>query len=202
MRFLSVPLVSTLALAAGCSDPAEAPDPGEVISRVTIHFQPNGTIGGTPVTAVANDPDGDGGEPPVIDPIVLPIDSYIMTVTFENALEDPAEDITTEVADESDQHQVFFTGTAVNGPASDQPGAPLMHGYIDADANGQPIGLQNQITAGPAGTGELTITLRHLPPLNGAATKTADLAGQVKTGGFGAIGGESDASVTFPVTVP
>lgn len=201
MRFASLTLTTTLAL-AGCSDPVKNTNANEVISRVTLHFEPNGTIGGTQVIAVANDPDGDGGEPPVIDPIVLPSDSYIVAVKFENALEDPPEDITSEVADESDEHQVFFTGSAVNGPASDQPSASLRHSYIDEDANGLPIGIQNQIFAEAAGTGELTITLRHLPPSNGVATKTADLAETVKTGGFGAIGGESDASVTFPVTVP
>lgn len=200
MRFLPVSLITTLALTAGCSDPADNSNANEVISRVTLTFTPMG--GGTPVTAVANDPDGDGGEPPMIDAIALVAGTtYATTVRFENALEDPPEDITVEVADEADEHQVFFTGTAVNGPASNQPGAPLAHAYADQDANGLPIGLANTVTAS-AGSGDLTITLRHLPPVNTTATKTAQLVDQVKTGGFAGVAGESDAAVTFAVSVP
>jgi hypothetical protein len=47
----------------------------------------------------------------------------------------------------------------------------------------------------------MTVTLRHLPPLNDLAVKTPDLAARVKTGGFASIGGENDAKVDFVTTV-
>jgi len=136
----------------------------------------------------------------VIDPVNLTAGMFTLAVGFENRLEDPPEIITTEVMDESDQHQLFFTGTAVNGPASDQPGAPLSHAYADMDVNQLPIGLSNTITAA-TGTGTLTVTLRHMPPVNDVAVKVAGVAEQVKTGGFAAIGGSTDAQVNFTVTV-
>ncbi|HEU0029126.1 MAG TPA: hypothetical protein VFQ53_00745 [Kofleriaceae bacterium] len=196
-----VALATAIAL-AGCYPALVTNDDneGEVITTVTLTFTPDG--GGTPVTASFDDPDGDGGELPVIDPIVLTAGTtYDLAVQFINRREEPAEDITLEVRDESDEHQVFFTGSAVDGPASDHPDGPLVQTYADLDVNGLPIGLDNQIVA-RTGTGMLTVTLRHLPPLNGQPAKTAELADAVKAGGFAGLAGETDAQVPFDVTVP
>lgn len=201
MRLSIAIFASSLCLAAcgGDDDGGGGGNENEVITTVALDFAPEG--GGDAVTAVFNDPDGDGGEAPTVDPVVLANGvTYTMTVAFENRLEDPAEDITVEVADESDEHQIFFTGSAVDGPASAQPGAPLTHSYADEDAAGLPVGLENTIDAA-AGSGDLTVTLRHLPRLNDAASKLDDLAQQVSDDGFGSIGGSTDAQVDFPVTV-
>ncbi len=193
-------LATTLLPLAGCpaDDGTTDGNEEEVITTVRLTFTPAG--GGAAVVAAFDDPDGDGGEPPVVDPIALAPGSYTLAVQFENGLEDPPEDITSEVADESDQHQLFFTGTAVDGPASDVPGAPLTHAYGDQDVNGLPIGLANDITA-TVGAGTLTVTLRHLPPISGIAAKVASLADDVAAGGLAALPGESDANVDFVVTV-
>lgn len=190
--------VVTLSLAAGCGDEGGSHNESEVITTVTLTFTPSAA--GTPVVAAVNDPDGDGGNPPTIDPVNLAAGMFGLTVKFENRLEMPPEDITAEVMGESHEHQIFFTGTAVNGPASSQPGAPLTQTYGDTDTNGLPIGLANTMAAA-RGAGMLTVTLRHLPPVNGHATKTAALATTVRDTGFAAIGGSTDAQVTFPVTV-
>jgi hypothetical protein len=120
-------------------------------------------------------------------------------VKFLNRLATPEEDITAEVNDEATNHMLFFTGTAVDGPASNHPGAPLTQSYADMDANGLPIGLANTIVAS-AGAGPFTVTLRHMPPEE-PPVKSADTAMQVKTSGFDMIGGSTDASVDFMVTV-
>jgi hypothetical protein len=169
----------------GCTDDIATINSGEVITTVILDF-------GGGVVATANDPDGDGGEAPVIDPITLPAGNHTLAIQFQNRLEDPPEEITEEVLDEGEDHQVFFTGSATMGP--------LAITYADTDRNGLPIGLANTVTA-TAGTGMLTVTLRHMPPVNDTAVKTADLAEQVKTTGTAALPGGSDAVVTFPVTV-
>lgn len=194
--------LSTLAFVASCDDDDHSHNEGEVITTVVLTFTPAG--GGTAITATFNDPDGDGGAAPTVDPINLARGvTYNTTVRFENRLETPAEDITLEVADESDEHQVFFTGTAVNGPASNQPSAALTHAYTDTDAKGLPIGLASTFaSANAAGSGTLVVTLRHMPPVNDTAVKTATSATTVRDSGFSALGGENDASVTFQVTVP
>jgi hypothetical protein len=194
-----VVVVISACLAACGGDDEGGGNENEVITTVRLTFAPQG--GGPAITAAFDDPDGDGGEAAMVDPVDLAGGTtYTMTVTFENGLEDPPENITEEVSNESDQHMIFYTGTAVNGPASDQPGAPLTHIYSDEDANGLPIGLENTIVA-TAGSGEMTVTLRHVPPVNETSVKTADLPQQVSADGFGSLPGSTDAEVDFIVTV-
>jgi hypothetical protein len=69
------------------------------------------------------------------------------------------------------------------------------------DVNGLPLGLRNTIVAA-SGSGRLTVTLRHMPPLNDTAVKTATSAADVAAGGVAGIGGSTDAQVDFDVTVP
>ena len=192
--------VGLMLVACGSDDPATNTNEQEVITTLTLTFTPAG--GGTAVTAAFDDPDGDGGNPPSIDPITLSnATDYTLKVTFTNKLASPPEDITAEVNTESDQHQVFFTGTAVKGPASDSATAIIEQTYSDTDANGNPVGLESAIKATGAGTGKLTVTLRHVPPVNDKPVKTATLADEVKKGGITALPGETDASATFDVTV-
>jgi predicted small lipoprotein YifL len=192
--------ISLLVLAA-CGDdgPGDIPEQ-ELITRVTLTFASQS--GPDVVRAAFDDPDGDGGEAPTVDPIQLVAGTtYDLSISFQNALEDPPEEITTEVRDEGDEHQVFFTGTAVKGPATTNATAPLEHAYADMDANGLPLGLANTMVA-TAGSGELVVTLLHVPPVNEVAVKSAQTTMQVRDGGFTSVNGDIDVAVTFAVTVP
>lgn len=196
---LCLGLLAPVPLLAACGDDGGTINAQEVITTVSLSFAPMG--GGDPVVADFDDPDGDGGAAPTVDPVSLTAGTtYTLTVRFLNKLETPPEEITDEVRDESDEHQIFLTGTAINGPATSTPSAPLTHTYGDTDANGLPIGLTNTIVAA-SGTGTLTLTLRHMPPVNGTAVKTASTAADVRAGGVASIGGETDAQVDYPVTV-
>jgi hypothetical protein len=178
-----------------------------VITTVTLTFTPQG--GGTPVVASFRDPDGDGGMSGSSDSIVLTTGTtYELAIAFLNELEDPAEDITAEVEGEAEVHQIFVTGTGVQGPATAaNPGALIEHAYADressygADAVGEdlPVGLVNTITATTAGSGTLEITLRHLPELNEQPQKTPGLAEMLAAGE--PLPGEVDAAVEFELTV-
>jgi len=67
--------------------------------------------------------------------------------------------------------------------------------------SGIPLGLENTVDVLNAGSGQLTLTLRHLPAESGQAVKTPGLAEQVAAdGNFGSIGGANDAQVNFDVT--
>lgn len=191
--------VVALPLATGCDvqNPDELNE-NEVITTVVLTFSPQ--AGGDALEFRWADPESDGS--PVIDEIVLQdADDYDLTVSFLNELEDPAEDITEEVAQEADEHQVFFTGTGVDGPAQDNPGAPLTHVYADTDGEGLPVGLDNTMATNADGAGTLVVTLRHLPPEDDDAVKVPGLAEDVASGGFDAIGGDTDAQVTFEILV-
>ncbi|GAA5222385.1 hypothetical protein GCM10025777_30160 [Membranihabitans marinus] len=136
------------------------------------------------VTFEFKDLDGDGGNAPMITSGILQANTeYTGSLTLSNDSEDPSEDITSEITEEDDEHQFFF---AVDG------GLDLSIDYDDQDGDGNPIGLKTKATTGQAGTGNLTVTLRHEP------TKSAD---GVSDGLIANAGGETDIEVTFIVTI-
>ena len=202
MKMLSCSL-SCCALLLGCPD-VEKPDDNinanEVITTVELTFTPVG--GGEALVFKHADKENDGD--PVIDPVVLPRGAWAMGVRFLNELEDPAEDITIEIKDEeSDEHQVLVYGSGVASPATGDDAAALVAvAYDDADDNGFPLGIAHTVDAATAGVAELNLMLRHLPPENGTAVKNGAVAADFAAGGSGAIGGEVDADVVFPLIVP
>ena len=176
-------------------------------SGLILTFTPDGR--GDTLSFGFSDPEGDGN--PIVDDILLPDASnhdhhdtktYTLDVEIWNELEDPAEDVTPEIADLASEHQLFFSGSAVEGPATgNNRNAIIEHEYADSDADGLPLGLSNTITTLAWGAGELTVTLRHMPPENGEPVKIEGLADDVASGGFSAIGGENDIQVTFNIEV-
>ena len=74
---------------------------------------------------------------------------------------------------------------------------------MDFDEEGLPLGLENEITAVTAGSGDLTVTLRHLALQDGNKVKRELMAEEVAEGGLSAIAGEgdNDFSVDFSITV-
>jgi hypothetical protein len=192
-----IALILAITLAA-CGDDGGQVSENELITTVALTFTPAG--GGTPIVAEFDDPDGDGGLPPSVDPVDLTAGMYTLAVQFQNRLESPPEEITDEVRDEGEQHLILYTGSAVVGPATPNTAGPLTHAYADTDANGLPIGLSSTIVAA-TGTGMLVVTLRHMPPEQ-PPEKASDTLEIVKASGIDAIGGSTDATVTFSVTVP
>jgi hypothetical protein len=190
---ISAVSLSLLAAACGGNNATE----NEVITTVILDFAPSG--GGASKVATFFDEDGDGGGAPTIDPVNLTPGNYTLTVRFQNGLVTPPEEITTEVNDEHDIHLLLFTGTAVVGPATSNTSGPLMQSYADTDGNGLPVGLTDTIVAS-AGTGQLTVTLRHMPPEE-PPVKSSTTVADVKAGGVDSIGGSTDAQVNFMVTV-
>jgi hypothetical protein len=127
-----------------------------------------------------SDPDGDGGNAPIFS--VSPLDAnstYDLEIEFFNETVNPIENMTEEVEEEGDEHQIFYqAGSGLNFTLV----------YNDTDANGQPIGLKCIVTTGEAGNGALTVTLIHEPD------KDAD---GVSAGFITNAGGETDFEVTF-----
>ena len=192
-----------LLLTVGCSDvDGDGHDhdhEGEVITTVELTFASQS--GGSPSGFTWSDAEANAN--PVVDVITL-VDGevYDVAVTFSNELEDPVEPITPEIADESEEHQIFFTGSAVQGLATGaNASAVIDHAYADSDNDGLPIGLENTVSTLGTGSGELTVTLRHLPPEDGSAVKVQGLAERVASDGFGSIGGDNDVSITFDLEV-
>lgn len=104
--------------------------------------------------------------------------TYTGSIQLLNETESPADNITAEVEAEGDEHEFFYSST-VSGVAISKN---------DMDVNGNPIGIETIVTTGNAGSGTLTIILKHEPtkPNNGSSTDA---------------GGSTDAEVTFNITV-
>jgi hypothetical protein len=156
------------------------------------------------------DADGDGGAPPTITGVTLAAGTtYEMSPRFVNELEDPPENITPEIFDERDEHQVFVVGEVVEGPATDvTQGALVRHEYVDFDSLGYPVGLENRVEALTPGMGTFSVGLRHLPLVNEQPQKGPGLAEVVREGGgFDAensgtmLPGTWDAVIDLPLTV-
>ena len=174
-------------------------DPNEVMTTLKLTFTANSD--GSSFVASWADPENDGS--PVIDDIKLTNgETYTVTFSVLNELEEPAEDITPEITDEMDEHQIFFTGSAVVGPAQkDNTDAVVEHTYEDSDNNGLPIGLTNSFLATQTGNGVPSVLLRHMPPVNGNAVKVAGLADVMDSGSATDLPGSTDINVDFNVTV-
>lgn len=153
----------------------------ELITTLTATF----VGGGQTITLTSRDADGDGPNAPVItvNGNFAPSTTYTGTVQFLNELENPAENITEEIEEKDLEHQVFYQISNSLGIFS----------YNDFDSNGKPLGLLFTFTTGAnTGTGNITITLRHLLNKNAAG---------VSEGNITNAGGSTDIEVTFPVIV-
>ena len=182
----------------GSTDGIEV-NPNEVMTTVKLTLTP--TSGGESFVVTWADPENDGS--PVIDDMTLTNgETYTVSVEFLNELVDPTVNVTPEIMDEMDEHQVFFTGTAVEGPCNTaNPDAVVEHAYGDTDSNEFPIGLMNTFTAKASGTGVLSVLLRHMPPINGEAVKTGTLANVIDSGSSTDLPGSTDIDIEFTVTV-
>ena len=121
-------------------------------------------------------------------------ESYNVALTFYVTDHGEQESLNPELIEFDDEHQVFFTGDAV---LSDSPIVEVS--YADSDGNGLPLGLENTFQNGVEGQADLMITLRHMPPENDVAVKTADDAANLEAadGDFSVVGGSNDVQVTF-----
>jgi hypothetical protein len=174
----------------------------ELITTVTLTFTSDA---GDVVTASFSDPDGDGGASGTTDRIALaPETTYAVELTLLNELED--ENVTEEIAEEAEEHFVFLYGPSVTGPASMGDGL-VTHEFDDVETDyaentvgdDLPVGISSIVTTGAAGSGTLSVLVRHLPPVNDAAQKTAELPDAFARGEE--IPGSNDVDVRFELTV-
>lgn len=168
-------------LFTACSDDDTPPAPvdeEEVITTLNVTLTSNT---GQTITLNSQDLDGDGPNDPTIS-VSAPLSvatTYSGVIELLNETVSPAEPIHEEVAEESAEHQFFYTqGGNIN----------VTTNYGDFDGNGNPLGLSFSLSTTSAGQGTMTFTLRHEP------LKPND-------GTLSGAGGETDLSVTFPITI-
>lgn len=174
-------IFSLLAVFTSCEDD----DAPEVINEeeviTTVEYTLTNTADAANVVVYKSvDADGDGPNAPVVTTTgtLMASASYMGSISFLNELESPAEDITVEVVEEGDEHEVFYNASIPN----------VVIAKDDVDANGNPLGVMSTLQTGTASTGTLTIVLRHEP------LKPND-------GSLSNAGGETDVQVVFDLTV-
>ena len=173
--------IATLGLSACDDDDPQPENEEELITTVIVTLTPS--AGGNPVALTWRDPDGPGGDvPTVVGGVLASGQRYATTVALLNESETPTDDITAEVREEGDEHQVFFVADGFN----------LVYTYGDADGDGRPIGLVGTLVATGSGSQLLTVILRHEPNKSAAGVANGDPTN---------AGGETDIEVGFPVTI-
>jgi len=164
-----------------CDKDPEVPNEEELITTLIYTLSPIDS--GEVVVFSFRDADGDGGLDPVIVQGVLQANTtYNGLIQLLNESVSPVEDITTEVEEEAEDHQFFYT-------FSD---GMVTHTYTDQDANGKPVGISTRLTAGTASQGMMTIVLRHLPDKTASGVSEGDVTN---------AGGETDIEVSFLLMV-
>ena len=183
MRSLKLtPFVFLAFILFSCSND-DSPSPvneEEVITTVTVTL----VNGSNTIILKSQDLDGNGPNSPVVT-ISGNLDAnstYLGTIEFLNELQNPAEDITLEIKEEGVDHQIFYQLANSLGSFS----------YDDVDDNGDPIGVEFTLSTGNAGSGTLTITLRHEPNKDASGVSSGDITN---------AGGSTDAQINFPITV-
>ena len=152
----------------------------EVITDLVFTLTP---LSGDPVTLSFSDPDGDGGDPPIVATGTLaPNTTYTGTIEVKDESGTPTMNITSEIQEEDEDHQFFFALNGLNATIT----------YDDMDANGNPIGLSSTLTTSDASNGTMTITLRHEPDKTASGVADGDATN---------AGGETDIEVTFNVII-
>ena len=168
-------------LTTSCSDDNTPPsqiDEEELITTLVVTLNSNT---GQTIILSSQDLDGDGPNEPTVS-VSGPLNvatTYNGVIELLNETESPAEPIHEEVAAESEELQFFYTQSANLG---------VITQYLDFDGNGNPLGLTFSLSTSSAGQGTMTFTLRHEPLKPNDNT----LSG---------AGGETDISVTFPITI-
>ncbi len=184
-KHVFVLLLSTL-IFASCSSNDDNPEiinEEELITTVRLTLtDPNGNT----VVMDSQDLDGIGPDEPIVNVTgtIMASAQYAGSVQFLNETETPADNITLEILEEDEDHQVFYEIVGASGSTVS---------YTDLDSNGNPIGININFNSGVSGTDNvLTLTLVHLP--NKEAQGVSD-------GSIANAGGETDAEVSFPYTV-
>lgn len=169
--------ISFAMVLAGCADDPSPVNEEELITTVEIELTPL-VGGGNTVTLRYYDEDGIGSISPVktISGALAANREYTGVVTLLNESESPAEDITTEVAEEANDHLLCYVVTGLDVEIES----------IDSDDNARPIGLATLWSTGAASSGNVKITLRHQP-----GTKTGVCPGT----------GDTDIEVDFDIVV-
>jgi hypothetical protein len=165
-KFAKVLFISTLLASSACVKKTNTPPSNEEEEINTVRLTLTGN--GTTTTYNWKDLDGPAGNLPVADTVRLaPSTQYQCDVSLVNQSNNVDNDLTPEIRNESNEHQLFF---AVEGNRN----LTVVYNPNDFDNNTppKPIGLRTNFATTIPGNGSLKVVLRHQPDLKQAITNT------------------------------
>ena len=187
IKLLTILFMSSLTLVS-CSDNDNQDQNHDHESEVitTLKYTLVNTADSNDVVVMnAYDPDGDGGvdatykvDGPLTANATYSGSILILNENEEKDITNGHYNITIEIGEESDEHELFYIANNVD----------LTVNVEDVDSKGYPLGIETTVTTGSAGSGTLTITLKHEP------TKPND-------GNSDNAGGSTDIEGTFTITI-
>lgn len=172
-------------MACGKKKPTGSGNEEELITTVILRVTEQGTT--TTTAASFTDLDGPGATAPAIDTLVIQAGKvYGCEVSFLDESKTPSEDITEEVKEEAEAHQVFYTRAGLG--ASVMTYEDKESDYGPQSGTDHPVGIKTRlvVATGITGIGSMRILLSHY----------TDIA---KTGEN--LSTETDVDVTFPVKI-
>lgn len=178
-RFHEMAVILFLFLVAGSCQKASDPNDEtehEAINAIDLVFKQSGT---TIATFTAEDPDGDGGNPPSrIDRITLkPGQAYSMETVLRNIVNGTSKVVSSSISSQADHHEFYYIPSGINVSVT----------KTDKDINGYPVGFSSSWSATTAGTGSVLVKLMHKPRIKGPNDDPSK--------------GHSDIEISFPISV-
>lgn len=170
--------IAILSVLAACKDTEDAKNESEheAITTVELLFSKNGS----PVDSFYyDDPDGDGGNPPIrMDSIVLDTQTtYIVSIRLYNKTKNPVADVTNTILEQATSHEIFLLSSS----------AELQITRTDRDASGYPLGLTSLWRTLSYANASVRLKLMHKPLLKGPNDDSNK--------------GHSDVDITFPILI-
>ncbi|GAB4124312.1 MAG: hypothetical protein OHK0045_11370 [Raineya sp.] len=185
LQKVSILILATSLVFGACKkkDP-EPVNEQEVITKVTLRFT-NTANTSEVVNMVWEDSDGIGGNAPTITSGTLKRNTtYNIDIDIKG---EGNEDITQEILDEADEHQVYFGFSTTTLFSNFE--------YLDQDSNNKPLGLKTRATTiNNSGGGNLQVILVH----EGNKTQNVPATPWVYTPN---VGGEQDFNIIFNAVV-
>ena len=186
-KLLAILFISALCFTACSNDDDhdhDDHDHGEHEEEITqlVYTLTNITDSADVVTFTFTDEDGEGGANGIPDVS----GSLTANASYTGALEllnlEEGEDVGAEIAEEdAEDHEIFYITDVVG----------IQITTTDVDEKSNPLGFDTDVTAGAAGTGDLTISLVHEGKKPNNGTVADALSGE----------GTTDIEVAFEVTV-
>lgn len=165
MKKIAFTFLSSILILSSCKkDDPEQEHENENINQVTITF--TSYEGSNSYTWNLNQ----------VDTIRLKNDTYYdLSPSFVHHDNSHHEDLTDEIRNEAENHQIIYTST---------PSDLMTFEYLDKDANGLPIGLQAELKTLKQGKGKMRLELKHF---NGSKTNVN--------------AGSTDVDIQFPIVI-